>query len=193
MSEAVKAVSALEGFASEGFASVRECGLTGMITLRGDLADKALVKAVKDATGAAMPEQRKITTGKSGKTAWMSPDELLLVVDHAEAQGIVDALNAALKDQFAMAVNVSDARVMFEVSGEGAAPREVLAKLAPVDLSSDAFGVGDVRRTRLAQVAGAFWVEEDGAFRVVAFRSVAQYVGDLLAQAAEAGSAPDYF
>ncbi|WP_107498591.1 sarcosine oxidase subunit gamma family protein [Thalassobius sp. I31.1] len=192
MSEAIKATSALEGFASTGFASVREAGLTGMITLRGDLADKALIKAVKDATGAAMPEQRKITTGTSGKVAWMSPDELLLVVDHAQAPGVVDALSTALKDQFAMAVNVSDARVMFEVSGEGAAPREVLAKLAPVDLATESFGVGDVRRTRLAQVAGAFWVEEDGAFRVVAFRSVAQYVGDLLAQAAETGSAPEY-
>lgn len=193
MSEAIKATSALEGFASTGFASVRECGLTGMITLRGDLADKTLAKAVKAATGAAMPEQRKITTGKSGKVAWMSSDELLLVVDHSQAPAIVEALTAALKDQFALAVNVSDARVMFEVSGEGMAPPEVLAKLAPVDLAADSFAVGDVRRTRLAQVAGAFWVEDDGSFRVVAFRSVAQYVGDLLAQAAETGSAPEFF
>ncbi len=193
MSEAVKATSALEGFAARGFATVTESGLTGMITLRGDLADKTLAKAVKAATGAAMPEQRKITTGKSGKVAWMSSDELLLVVDHAQAPAVVEALTLALKGQHALAANVSDARVMFEVSGEGNAARETLAKLAPVDLSPEVFTLGDVRRTRLAQVAGAFWVEDDGSFRVVAFRSVAQYVGDLLAQAGSTGSEPKYF
>ena len=90
-----------------------------------------------------------------------------------------------------LAVNVSDARAVFRISG--AHSRDVLAKLAPVDLSPDSFTPGMIRRTRLAQVPAAFWIEDGDSFRLVCFRSVAQYVFDLLKTAAEAGSAPEYY
>ena len=41
----------------------------------------------------------------------------------------------------------------------------------------------EVRRSRLAQVAGAFWREGDG-WRIVCFRSVGTYVETLLRNAA---------
>ncbi len=58
-------------------------------------------------------------------------------------------------------------------------------KLSPTDLA--ALEPGELRRTRLAQVAAAFWAEE-GGFRLVAFRSVAAYVMGLLAHSAQPGS-----
>ncbi|MDP5334258.1 MAG: sarcosine oxidase subunit gamma, partial [Paracoccaceae bacterium] len=67
------------------------------------------------------------------------------------------------------------------------------AKLAPVDLHPAHVGPGDVRRTRLAQVAGAFWMPEAGQINVVCFRSVAQYVFDLLCTAADPAASVDYF
>jgi len=66
--------------------------------------------------------------------------------------------------------------------------REVMAKLAPVDLAPAAFTPGMFRRTRMAQVPAAFWMPEEDVFRVVCFRSVAQYVFDLLSIAAQPGS-----
>jgi sarcosine oxidase subunit gamma len=45
-----KAVSALSGAEFKGFASVTETGLRGMITVRGDLASKAMTAAIKAAT-----------------------------------------------------------------------------------------------------------------------------------------------
>jgi sarcosine oxidase subunit gamma len=69
----------------------------------------------------------------------------------------------------------------------------VLAKGAPVDLAPAAFGVGDFRRTRLGQVAAAFWMPAPDTFELMCFRSVAGYVADWLANAARPGSLAGYF
>lgn len=179
-------VSALEGLKFSGIAAVREVGLQGMVTLRGDLASEEMKRAVKAAVGTDVPGQRDILAGSNGRAAWMSPDELLLVVAYGEADAVAKTATKAFGKSHALAVNVSDARVMFEVKGNAA--REVLAKLAPVDLSPDAFKRDEIRRTRLAQVPAAFWMEDADTFRVVAFRSVARYVFDLLKTAAADGS-----
>jgi len=179
------AVSALQGASFEGIAKVEEAGLQGMITLRGDFASKGFKDAVKKLTGRVPPAVRKMNECKGGrKVLWMSPDELLIVTDYASVNDDLAVLNEALSDEHALAVNVSDARAMFRLSGANA--REVLGKLAPVDMG--AFETGEIRRTRLAQVAAAFWLTEAGDFEIVCFRSVAQYMFDLLSVASQEGS-----
>lgn len=180
-----KAVSALQGVKFDGFAKVEETGLRGMITVRGDLASKEVAAAVKAATGAEMPELRKVTSGENGAVAWMSPDELLVVVDYDAANAAVATMSDALKATHALVANVSDARAVFRLIGDSS--RDVLAKLAPVDFAKDAFGVGDIRRSRIAQVPAAVWANADGSFEVICFRSVAQYVFDVLKVSARPG------
>jgi sarcosine oxidase subunit gamma len=180
-----KAVSALDGVNFQGFAKVEETGLRGMITVRGDLASKEMAAAVKAATGAAVPAQRKVTSGDKAAVAWMSPDELLVVVDYDQAEATVAQMNEALKGSHALVANVSDARAVFRMSGDGS--RDVLAKLAPVDFAQEAFGADDIRRSRIAQVPAAVWGNEDGSFEVICFRSVAQYVFDVLKVSVEVG------
>ncbi|WP_412554530.1 sarcosine oxidase subunit gamma [Shimia sp. MIT1388] len=180
-----KAVSALDGVTFEGFAKVEETGLRGMITVRGDLASKEVAEAVKAATGAEMPGLRKVTSGGKGAVAWMSPDELLVVVDYDAANAAVATMTDALKGTHALVANVSDARAVFHLSGDSS--RDVLAKLAPVDFAKDAFGSGDIRRSRIAQVPAAVWGNADGSFEVICFRSVAQYVFDVLKVSAQPG------
>jgi sarcosine oxidase subunit gamma len=68
---------------------------------------------------------------------------------------------------------------------EGAKADQVLAKLCPADLG--ALEPGELRRTRVAQVAAAFWADEAG-FTLVSFRSVAGYVMGLLEHSARPGS-----
>ncbi len=99
------------------------------------------------------------------------------------------SIDKALKRQHYLAVNVSDARAVFCLSGPGA--REVIAKLCPVDMSKGAFKPGQFRRTRMAQVPAAFWMEED-SITIICFRSVADYVFNLLKNAAEPGSEVGY-
>jgi sarcosine oxidase subunit gamma len=171
-------VSALAGARYAGLATIEEAGLQGMITLRGDLSSKTLQKAVKAATGAEVPQTRRISTSDSGAVAWMSPDELLLLVPYDEVEEKTAAMAEALSGEHALAVNVSDARAIFTLSGAGA--REVLGKVCPVDFDASAFKAGDFRRTRMAQVAAAFWLDEAETFHIVCFRSVADYVFNLL-------------
>ncbi|MGH1578967.1 sarcosine oxidase subunit gamma [Planktotalea sp.] len=185
------AVSALQGAAfNDGIADVREMGLQGMITLRGDFADKKLIKAIKGIAG-AMPVVRAIAQKGDSSAAWMSPDELLIMVPYAKVSDAIEAVNKALKGTHFLAANVSDARAVFEVSGPKA--REVMAKLAPVDFAPDAFKKGMFRRSRMAQVPAAFWMNGEDSFTIVCFRSVAEYMFDLLSIAAQAGSEVDAY
>lgn len=181
------AVSVLNGASFDGLAEVKDAGLVGMITLRGDLSSKALAKAVSDVTDCTIPDVRKITAVNKNTVAWMSPDELLIVTDYQNVDAMVAKLSSALAGEHALVVNVSDARALFTLSGAGA--RETLAKVAPVDFAPDQFQAGDFRRTRLAQVAGAFWQDDNDMFHVVCFRSVGAYVFDLLKTSAHADSA----
>ena len=181
-----KSVSALGGMHFQGTADIKELGLQGMITVRGDLAKAKMKSAVKAATGLAVPKVSEIATGEDASVAWMSPDELLVLVDYEKVDGSVATLQSALAKEHALVVNVSDARALFAVSGKHA--REVMAKLAPVDLAPGAFTPGMFRRTRLAQVPAAFWMTDEDSFQIICFRSVAQYVFDLLCVAAQDGS-----
>lgn len=178
------AVSALPGARHEGPVTVTEAGLCGMVTLKADLAMAA--KAVKTVTGQAMPEVRRIVRGDMS-VAWMAPDEVLILCDHAKADSVVAELSKALKDIHHLAVNVSDARAVFHL--DGPAIKDTLGKLTPADLGT--LAPGEVRRSRLAQIPAAFWIEGDRA-TVICFRSVAQYAFDLLSNAAAEGGEVGY-
>ena len=179
------AVSALDGQVAPGEVTVRELGLRGMITLRGELSSRKLQNVCKKLTGVAFPKHGGLASEGDKGLAWMSPDEVLVMVSHAEAAEAVAAIEAALKDEHFLAVDVSDARAVFSV--QGAFSREVIAKLAPADLHPDRFKEGMMRRTRLGQVAAAFWMGDEETFHVICFRSVAEYTFGLLKASAGAG------
>lgn len=181
------AVTALNGVSNgDGIAKISEAGLQGMIALRGDLASTAVKKAVKAVTGSYVPAQRACNVEGDTGVVWMSPDELLLLVPYADVADKLSQIQSALGSSHALAVNVSDARAMFNVEGQLA--RDVLAKLCPVDTSQTEFPTGMIRRTRMAQVPAALWRAGDNTFAIICFRSQARYVFDLLSVAAQPGS-----
>ena len=179
-----EAVSALAGQSYSGFATVTEAGLRGMIALRGDLGSKALAAAVRDVTGTAMPGPRRIVAQGDRAAAWMSPDELLILLPYAEAPAVAAALTDGLAGEHSLVTDVSDARVMFTITGAKA--DQVLRKLTPADI--DALAPGEIRRTRIAQVAGAFWRSGADEITLVTFRSVARYMMDVLEMSARTRS-----
>ncbi|MBL4627380.1 MAG: sarcosine oxidase subunit gamma [Roseicyclus sp.] len=181
-----EAVSALQGAESDGIVRVSEGGLRGMVSLKADL-NAATGKAVKAVTGQALPEVRGISEGDMS-VAWMAPDEVLILCDHGAADGVVAGLAGKLGAAHHLAVNVSDARVLFTL--RGAAVKDILGKLTPADLS--ALAPGEMRRTRVAQVAAAIWLSDAQTAHVICFRSVAQYMFDLLSNAARPGSDVGY-
>ena len=185
--------SALPGAASSGSIRVEEAGLHGMVTLRGNLSDAAFAKAISKALGLDVPARGARVDGDGVALLWMSPDELMLTCAHGDAAGTVAKLGEALDKHHHLVVDVSDARAVFRLTGEGTAIRDALAKLTPADLRPGVLPVGAVRRTRLAQVPAALWFEDDGTAMVVCFRSVAAYVFGLLANAAASGAEVGHF
>ena len=186
-----EARSALEGRSFDGIARIEDMGLCGMITLRGDLGDGTLQQAATGVTGVAFPGRREARLAEGRGLLWMSPDEILVLVPHADAPGAADTLARALQGTHHLVAEVSDARAVFLVEGPGV--REVIAKLCPVDMAPGAFGPGELRRTRLAQIAAAFWMESETRLRLVCFRSVARYAEDVLTNAARPGTAVGLF
>lgn len=175
-------VSALNGQVFDGFAKVTEVGPLGMISLRCDLAEKA-VAAVLKKLGLALPAPRRIVQKEGRAAGWMSPDELLVIVPYADVGSTLETLRNALAKVHFLAADVSDARAVFRI--EGAKADQVLTKLCPADLAM--LEPNELRRTRAAQVAAAFWAEEDG-YTLVCFRSVAGYVMGVLSLSATPNS-----
>jgi len=182
---------ALDGAAFDGLVQIEELAGQGMITLRGDLADDTIRASVNGLFGIDIPAQRGTAFAGDTGALWMSPDEMLLLCPYEGARAMADELAEKVKDAHALVVNVSDARTVFRL--KGSMLREVIAKLAPADMSPGVFEPGELRRTRLAQVAAAFWMDDARTARVVCFRSVAGYVFGLLSTSADDASAVNHF
>ncbi len=183
--------SALSGANFNGRVRVEEAGLRGMISVRGDLASVALKKAVTGVTGVDFPSDRGANLVEERGILWMSPDELLVLVPYEETESAVATMAEPLKSEHHLVVDVSDARAGFRLTGPDF--REVLARLTPTDLNPERFGLSEVRRTRLSQVAVAIWLRSDESAELVCFRSVARYVFDLLSNAARPAAADGIF
>jgi sarcosine oxidase subunit gamma len=178
-----EAVSALGGASFDGFAAVQELGPLGMIALRAKPDVAGLAEVVRAVTGAALPAVRRIEMAGDCAAGWMSPDEYLLILPYGDTGAAMGSIAAGLAGQHHLAAVVSDARAVFRI--EGARADQVLRKLCPADI--DKMAEGELRRTRAAQVAAAFWRQGDG-FTLVCFRSVAPYVMGLLTHSAMVGS-----
>lgn len=176
-------VAPLGNASFDGFCKIREIGPLGMISLRAKPDVAELAAAVKAAVGTAVPAQRRVEIAGAKACGWMSPDEYILILPYAETGAAMAAIAKEMGSAHHLAAVVSDARAVFRVEGDKAA--QVLAKLCPVDFET--LAEGELRRTRAAQVAAAFWKDGNG-FTVVCFRSVASYMMGLLTHSATPGS-----
>jgi len=176
-------VSPLGNASFDGFCKIREIGPLGMISLRAKPDVKELAKAVKAAVGTKLPAQRRIEIAGDKACGWMSPDEYLLILPYGAVNDALASLATSLAGKHHLAANVSDARAVFRIEGDKA--DQVLKKIAPADI--DALAEGELRRSRAAQVAAAFWKDGQG-YTLVCFRSVAGYMMGLLSHSAQPGS-----
>lgn len=181
-----ESVSALGGASYNGFVAVREIGPLGMISLRVKPGVPGVEAAFRTVMGTGVPATRRIEVSGERAVAWMSPDEYLLILPYGDTGAALEGIGAALAGQHHLAVVVSDARAVFRIEGDKA--DQVIRKLCPVDM--DRLEPGEIRRTRAAQVAAAFWRQGDG-ITLVCFRSVAPYVMGLLTHSAMVGSELD--
>lgn len=157
----------------------------GMIDLRGDLADRTFAQAAKKVLGVDLPRTPRTSVTKGDVTAlWLSIDQWLITCAGGKTARMMDDLNKALAGIHSLAVNLSDARAIIRLKGNGV--REVLMKGAPVDLLAPEMVKGTVRRLRFGEIAAMVHIVDDrpDTFDLYVFRSYADFAWDWLAQTA---------
>jgi sarcosine oxidase, subunit gamma len=161
---------------------VTRVALPGMLALRANLADRSLMEDLGRAAGQTVPPALTISQGGEVSIAWMAPDEVLIFCPESRKESLIASLRAVSDGAEVLITDVSDMRIGFEL--QGGPLREILARITPADVSAKALPVGRFRRSKIGQVAAAFWLSGEDRAHVIAFRSVADYVEDVLKNAA---------
>ncbi len=172
--------SALKGREASGLSiRLREIAERGMIDLRGFASDRKFMNAAKEILGVDLPKQpRTSNTWGEMRAFWLSTDQWLIICPRSKMAELLTALRKRLQGIHALAVDVSDMRSVLRLEGDGA--REVLLKGCSLDLLSDEYSPGTVRRMRFAEIAALLHVVEEDMFDVYVFRSYAEYAWDFI-------------
>lgn len=166
--------------------SITEIVDRGMVDLRGDPDDPSFADAAKSVLGIALPRlQRSSVTAGDLSVLWLSVDQWLVQCPRPEAAGLARRLQQALVDTHSLVVDMSDARIILRLEGDGV--REVLMKSAPVDLTAPAFTKGSVRRLRFGEVAAMVHMagESPDVIDLYVFRSYAVFAWEWLVATAD--------
>jgi sarcosine oxidase subunit gamma len=166
---------------------LREITDRGMVDVRGHANDKKFMAATKKVLGLDLPKAPRTSVSWGDvKALWLSIDQWLILCSRAKAVELTAALKAELGDIHSLIVDVSDMRAVLRLEGEGV--REVLLKGSSLDLLSDDYPPGTVRRMRYAEIAALLHVVEDTVFDVYVFRSYADYAWDFILATARASA-----
>jgi sarcosine oxidase subunit gamma len=158
---------------------LREITDRGMIDLRGSASDKKFMAMVKKVLGLDLPKTpRTSVSWGDAKALWLSVDQWLILCSRNKAGELAAALKVELENFHSLVVDVSDMRAVLRLEGEGA--REVLLKGSSLDLLSENYAAGTVRRMHYAEIAALLHVVEDNVFDIYIFRSYAEYAWEFL-------------
>jgi sarcosine oxidase subunit gamma len=175
--------SSLAGVAQPKGLSISLTEITdlGMVDVRGDAGDQVFRTAVSEAIGCDLPvgPRTSLTAGEVS-VLWLSVDQWLIVAPRRRVPDMVSALRSGLRNVHALAIDVSDARTLIRLEGEGV--REVVMKGAPVDLTLPEYGVGSVRRLRFGDVGAMVQIRalSPDVIDLYVFRSYARFAWDWL-------------
>lgn len=124
--------------------------------------NSALSKAMKKAHGVAFPGPNEMTQKGDVRAAFSRLDQAFVF---GAVPDTALATHAALTDQ-------SDAWTHLILEGDGVA--DVLARLTPLDLSSDSFPVPAAKRSSLGHMATFLLRTGEARFEILVFRSMAK-------------------
>lgn len=161
--------------------SITEVVDRGMIDMRGDPQDRAFAAAVDTVLGVALPRlPRSSVAAGELSVLWLSVDQWLVQCPRAQASDLARGLKEALEGIPSLVVDVSDARAVIRLQGDGV--REVIMKGAPVDLTAPEFRKGSVRRLRFGELAAMVCMvgEAPDVIDLYVFRSYAVFAWEWL-------------
>ncbi|MEY8842828.1 sarcosine oxidase subunit gamma [Cribrihabitans sp. XS_ASV171] len=153
-----------------------QTGRMTMLTPRKGRASDA-AEALTGAHGPAWPEPGRATGTAEARAIWFGHDEVLLLGPEPDRS----------LERTTYIVDQSDAWAAVRLEGEGT--EEVLARLVPMDLRPETFKRGHSARTQLFHMSVSITRLPDGAFLILAFRSMAASLVHDLKRAMEAVAA----
>jgi len=130
---------------------IRDRGFFGQFCLRGNCTDIKFLTALKKTLKIDLPINANTSAGNPSAThiLWIGPDEWLIMCKPEMASNLYAKLDKALTGIPSALIDVSDSRVIIEVSGTHA--RQVLMKGTPLDLHPSVFMPGQCAGTILEQ------------------------------------------
>ena len=158
-----------------------------MIDLRGLSTDKKFMAAAKSVLGFELPKAARTSNAWGDvKALWLSPDQWLVLCPRDKTTALLESLNEALSKIHSLCVDVSDMRAVIRLTGEGV--HEILMKGCSLDLLSEEYAPGTVRRVRFAEIAALINIVETNTIDLYVFVSYAEYAWEFLLKAARKGS-----
>ncbi len=156
----------------------------GLLNLRGA---EDICRQFNNVLGLELPQTPNTATANDGVTAmWLGPDEWLIRTDDGKEPALSAALLEAVTGQHAAVTAVSDAYVIFTVSGKEA--RAVLNQGTGIDLHPRSFNPGTCVRTSMAKTGVILHqLDDKPSYDVYAWRSYANYLSMWLDKAAGVG------
>ena len=161
----------------------------GMIDLRGQTDDQKFMAAAKSALGVALPRAPRTSATKGDVTVlWLSIDQWLVTLPREKLPKTFATLRKKTEGLFALATDMSDARTVIRLRGDGA--REVMMKGTSVDMLAPDIEAGTVRRMLFAEIAALCHVigTEPEELELYVFRSYADYAWEWLLATARTGA-----
>ena len=140
----------------------------------GDGARKRLSEALSRQTGTALARPGRMRGRAGARCLWFAPGEALFLGGDVAQLRPLESIGAVVAD-------VSDAWAALRLSG--AASRDVLARLVPLDLRARAFRQGDCARTLLRQIPVVLFRTGASRFDMLVARSFALSAHDDLCAA----------
>ncbi|KQZ81920.1 sarcosine oxidase subunit gamma [Mesorhizobium sp. Root157] len=132
--------------------------------------EKAIIAAIKKATGLALPDGAGGGVASSTKAAFGFAPAKFMVVD--EAEGVAEALAKAVAPEGGTVTDLSHGRTAIRISGPKA--EWVLAKFFAIDFSLVAFPVGAGRSTMHHDIFAQIQRSAADQYDVYVFRSFAR-------------------
>lgn len=148
-----------------------------MLRLRGF--DAAVLDAVSEVIGVALPVRPNMASGRSPRVLCLAPNEWMIAGFAGEADTVLEAASGA---DVAHLAQVGEGVVTYEVAGPAA--RNLLAKGCTLDFHPRVFGSGQCAQSLLAQVGVVIDRAPDGEdFVVYASASYAHHLESWFADA----------
>ena len=170
---------------------VKEPENFAVIIVKAGFAKRSTRQLIESVIDLKYPSVGGITLGRKTSLGWMSSDECGVITKTQNVASLIKKIEIKIKRESFLCLDMSDSRYCFELSGKGW--REILAKGSPVDVSDGKLKLGVLRRTRIGNLAVAFWMTDDKTVRLICMRSVSDFMREWLKTAVDPSGSISHF